>query len=74
MSREDHQAKGRRYVSEGRLTVTVVGDRGVAAHCRGAGRVYKLAWDPGHGWAWFVPGAERVRALARVEAGHGGGR
>lgn len=42
MSRENAPAKARRYLGEGRLTVTFVdGDR-VTATCKGDGRVYRV--------------------------------
>jgi hypothetical protein len=45
--REGMEAKARRYLAEGRLTVTYVGD-GVApvtAECRGTDTVYRLGYD-----------------------------
>ena len=44
--RENAEAKGRRYVSEGRLTVTHATDRTIRASCKGSGAVYNLGWDP----------------------------
>lgn len=44
--RESAEAKGRRYLVEGRLEVVErVGDR-VRATCRGGDRVYELGFDP----------------------------
>ena len=40
MSREDALSKGRRYVSEGRLTITSVTDAEAQAVCRGDGDIF----------------------------------
>jgi uncharacterized Zn finger protein len=50
MTRESADSKGRRYLTEGRLTLTFVeGDR-VAAYCRGDGELYEVGHDPAQGW------------------------
>jgi uncharacterized Zn finger protein len=50
VSREGAQAKGRRYLTEGRLTVTaVVGDH-ITAECRGSGEMHVLGHHPEAGW------------------------
>ncbi len=48
--RENAQAKGRRYVSEGRLYVAEVTAAKVSATCRGQGEVYRLGYDEGGWW------------------------
>lgn len=50
MSREPVEAKGRRYLGEGRLTVTRVDEDAVEATCRGGGAVYELGHDGEHWW------------------------
>ena len=51
MPRESAEAKGKRYLTEGRLTVTVVrspdtnGRAPVVAECRGSDTTYKLGYD-----------------------------
>lgn len=50
MTREDAQAKGRRYVSEGRLVVDHVNGDAVHATCRGNGAAYELGHDIVNGW------------------------
>lgn len=55
MSRENAQAKGRRYVGEGRLVLTALGPRSVAGTCRGDGAVYRLGWTPARGWWCTCP-------------------
>lgn len=45
--RENAQTKGRRYLTEGRLTVAEVDANRVRATCRGQGTVYRLGHDRG---------------------------
>lgn len=44
MSREDAQTKGRRYLTEGRLTVQWKTESVVLATCKGAGATYELGY------------------------------
>lgn len=48
--RENAQAKGRRYLVEGRLVLTEIRPGLIRATCRGAGHVYSLGWTQGGGW------------------------
>ncbi len=48
--RESAENKGRRYLTEGRLTVLGVDEQHVLATCRGAGANYRLGWDRARGW------------------------
>ena len=50
MPRENAEAKGRRYLVEGRLVVERVAGDTIRAHCRGGGAVYKLGLERGE---WF---------------------
>jgi hypothetical protein len=50
MPRESADAKGRRYLTEGRLIVTTVADHTIAGRCRGDGVVYRLGWNPADRW------------------------
>lgn len=50
MPRESAEAKGRRYLAEGRLVVREVAGELVRAACRGSGSVYSLGHDPDRGW------------------------
>jgi uncharacterized Zn finger protein len=44
--RESAEQKGRRYLTEGRLRVHAITDRGtVIASCRGGGQTYFCGWD-----------------------------
>jgi len=43
--RENAEAKGRRYLAEGRLLVEHVDARTIRARCRGNGKVYRLGYD-----------------------------
>ena len=56
--RENAEAKARRYVCEGRLTVLYVRHGGtlVRATCRGDGTTYKLGyWPDAKGWRCDCP-------------------
>lgn len=50
MTRESADAKARRYLTEGRLTVQRVDERGVKASCRGSGHTYTVGHQLG-GWS-----------------------
>jgi hypothetical protein len=54
MAREGAEAKGRRYVIEGRLVVEHVGSGEVRARCRGDGAIYRLGYRNGR-WACSCP-------------------
>lgn len=58
MSRESADEKGRRYLTEGRLTLEHVDAGFVHATCRGGGAVYVLGWN---GDAWWCGCAARGR-------------
>lgn len=65
--REGVEAKGRRYLVEGRLIVTTVDasrDR-IEATCRGAGEVYQLGHDRG-GWWCTCPARTRCSHLTAL--------
>lgn len=71
MARESAEAKGLRYLCEGRLIVTVVTPRAIAAECRGAGQIYALGWDGCRGWWCDCPAkatCSHLVALQRVTA------
>jgi uncharacterized Zn finger protein len=63
-AREGAEAKGRRYLVEGRLTVSRVDREGVRASCRGAGAVYECGWSAERGW--FCSCAARGRCAHLV--------
>lgn len=55
MPRENADAKGKRYVAEGRLTVKVVDFKSgtrfpIVAECRGTDQTYRLGFDAQDGW------------------------
>lgn len=50
MPRENAEAKGRRYLLEGRLVVERVAGGEIRARCRGGGAVYELGLERGE---WF---------------------
>jgi len=66
VSRENAQAKGRRYLTEGRLVVAHVGLDGVSAHCRGDGQTYSCSWTAAHGWRCTCPAANRCAHLVAL--------
>ena len=54
-TREDTEAKARRYLAEGRLVVTrLLGDT-VDAVCQGTSGSYELGHRPGQGWFCSCP-------------------
>ena len=55
MPRESAEAKGRRYLCEGRLTVLYARTGQIRATCRGDGTTYKLRRDPTDGWRCDCP-------------------
>jgi hypothetical protein len=55
MSRENAQAKARRYLAEARLTVEQVDAELVRATCRGSGAVHDVGWTPEFGWSCSCP-------------------
>lgn len=67
--REDARTKGRRYVAEGRLTVTRADGDHVIATCRGNGAIYRLGHNPSRGWWCTCPArgtCAHVHALGLV--------
>lgn len=48
--RETVADKARRYLAEGRLTVTAIDGDFVAGVCRGSGAIHQVGHDPGRGW------------------------
>lgn len=63
MTREDAATRGRRYLVEGRLTVTLVHGDVVEAQCRGSGEVHELGHKPGRGWWCTCPARGRCSHL-----------
>ena len=61
MSRENVEAKGRRYLSESRLRVLYVKPSAgqIRATCRGDGQTYKLGHEPVRGWFCDCPAKTR---------------
>jgi hypothetical protein len=71
--REDSQAKTRRLVSEGRVTIRRIRDDLIGADVRGdSAEVYAVTWEPG-GWSCSCPALGRcshVRAVQLVTLTH----
>jgi uncharacterized Zn finger protein len=63
--RENAERKGRRYVSEGRLTVERVDVAGIRATCRGAGALYSLGYENGR-WRCSCPAVGRCAHLVAL--------
>lgn len=64
--REGVEAKGRRYLVEGRLRVTRLDERTVAAVCRGGGAIYALGHD-GEAWSCSCPARGRCAHLIALQ-------
>jgi hypothetical protein len=67
MTREGVEAKGRRYLAEGRLQVVEVGPGVVRALCRGDGTVHRLGWWRGR-WGCSCPAGAFGRQCAHLVA------
>ena len=70
MPREDAATKGRRMLSEGRLTVERLSSNGlIVARCRGdSGAVYALGFDPDKGeWRCVCPAKGRCSHLVALQ-------
>lgn len=67
MSRENAEARGRRLVGEGRLTVEYVGENVVRAICRGSGEVHDVTWSDGGGWRCSCPARGRCSHVVALQ-------
>ena len=63
--RENAEAKGRRYLVEGRLVVEHVAGGEIRAHCRGAGAAYQLGRNRGR-WYCDCPALGRCSHLVAL--------
>jgi hypothetical protein len=63
--RENAEAKGRRYVAEGRLVVDLVIPGEVRARCRGGGACYRLGFVDGD-WFCSCPALTRCSHLVAL--------
>jgi hypothetical protein len=61
--------RGRRYLTEGRLTVERAGDGAIVASCRGdSGDMYRLGYDPGRReWRCTCPAKTRCSHLVALQ-------
>ena len=68
LGRENAAAKGRRYLTEGRLTVERVDGDLVGASCRGdSGETYRLGYDPAQQeWHCTCPARGRCSHLVAL--------
>jgi hypothetical protein len=60
------EAKGRRYLLDGRLVVELVDQGRVLARCRGSGAVYRLEAAGGE-WSCSCPALRRCAHLVALE-------
>ena len=67
VTRESAQAKGARYIAEGRLNVVLLTADEIRATCRGDGATYRLGWNPG-GWYCDCPALTRCAHLAALRS------
>lgn len=66
--KESADAKGRRYLTEGRLTVERVDGRLVYATCRGTDTSYRLGYDPRtRTWRCSCPARSRCAHLVALQ-------
>lgn len=66
--RESAEAKGRRYLVEGRLTVERLDGRMVYATCRGTDAIYQLGYDPTRSeWRSSCPARGRCAHLVALQ-------
>ena len=66
MSRENAAAKGRRYLTEGRLLLTRVDELRIEAVCRGGGESYQLGFVSGR-WRCSCPARSRCAHLVALQ-------
>lgn len=66
MPRENAEAKGRRYLTEGRLVVQYLAPGVIRAMCRGGGEVYRLGFERG-GWYCECPALSRCCHLVALQ-------
>lgn len=65
MSRENAEAKGRRYLTEGRLLLLSVGSR-IKARCQGGGEIYTVGYESGS-WYCTCPAVGRCCHLVALQ-------
>jgi len=63
--REGVEAKGRRYLLEGRLQVSHVGPNDVRARCRGGGHLYEISYD--NDWTCTCPARGRCAHIVAAQ-------
>jgi uncharacterized Zn finger protein len=66
MAREAATAKGRTYLTEGRLVVTRCATNKVRATCRGDGAIYDLGFDRGEWWCTCPARTDRCAHLVAL--------
>ena len=64
--RESAEAKGRRYLIEGRLIIRSIDSETIRATCRGSGEEYEVGFDPG-GWWCSCPALGRCCHLLALQ-------
>lgn len=63
---ESAEAKGRRYLTEGRLTLRKVAAHQIDATCRGSGDIYELGYTRA-GWSCGCPARGRCAHLVALQ-------
>lgn len=63
--RESAAVKARRYLVEGRLTISYVDGNTIAATCRGDGQLYRLGHDTGR---WYCSCPARTTECSHLAA------
>jgi uncharacterized Zn finger protein len=67
MSRENVEAKARRYLTEGRVCVVTAEEGYLEAFCRGAGQFYAVFYHRGDGWQCVCPSRGRCAHIAALQ-------
>lgn len=67
MTRENAEAKGRRYLVEGRLMVTTLDHEHVTATARGSGHLYRCGHNAADGWWCTCPARSRCAHLVALQ-------
>jgi uncharacterized Zn finger protein len=67
MARESVEAKGRRYLVEGRLMITAVARDQASATIRGNGHLYRVGHSPADGWWCTCPAKTRCAHIVALQ-------
>ena len=66
--RENAEAKGLRYLTQGRLVITHVSEKAIRATCRGSGELHSVGWLAGAGWSCSCSARSRCSHLVALHS------